>query len=81
MFIPGQTGARAFYGHPFETIEAKQKKAMVEAFYRGEIEAVTPVVDFIIYGPAERQLGQPENLANWPVVFSTDDVVVYKAPK
>lgn len=81
MFIPGQTGARAFYGHPFETIEAEQKKALVEAFYRGESEAVLPRVDFIIYGPSERQLGQPKGLANWPLVFSAGEVAIYSKPK
>ncbi|MCL4298926.1 MAG: hypothetical protein KJ077_24530 [Anaerolineae bacterium] len=78
LFIPGQTGMRIFYGHPFETIEAKPKKAIVEAFYRGDVQVISPAVDFIIYGPSERQLGQPKNLADWPVVFSADSVVVYK---
>jgi hypothetical protein len=81
MFIPGQTGVRVFYGHPFETIAAKQKKALVEAFYRGEVETVTPPVDFIVYGPDERKLGQPQNLAAWPVVFSADNLVIYKTPE
>ncbi len=78
MLIPGQTGARVFYGHPFETIAAKQKKALAEAFYRGKIETVSPAVDFIIYGPDERKLGQPQDLANWSVVFSVDNLVIYK---
>ena len=79
MFVPDQTSARAFYGHPFETIEAEAKKAMLEKFYRGEIESVSPPVDFIIYGPSEQALGQPRNLTEYPVVFSTKNVVVYKA--
>jgi hypothetical protein len=81
MFIPGQTGTRVFYGHPFETIEAKNKKAMVEAFYRGEIEEVSSTVDFIIYGPTEQALGTPKNLASWPVVFSVNNLAIYKAKK
>jgi hypothetical protein len=78
LFIPGQSGTRTFYGHPFETIEAKAKKAIVEAFYGGSVQVISPAVDFIIYGPTERQLGQPKNLADWPVVFSAGNVVVYK---
>jgi hypothetical protein len=78
MFVPGQTGARTFYGHPFETIEAEDKKVMVEQFYRGEIETISPPVDFIIYGPSEQALGQPKNLTEYSVVFSTKDVVIYK---
>jgi hypothetical protein len=78
MFVPGQAGARVFYGHPFETIEAKKKRAMVEAFYRGETETVPAPVDFIIYGPAEQVLGQPVILSTLPVVFSQNDLVIYK---
>lgn len=78
MFVPGKTGARAFYGHPFETIQAKAKEAQAEAFYRGEIEAVSPPADFIFYGPSERWLGQPAALANYPVVFSDNGVEIYR---
>ncbi len=78
MFVPGQTGARAFYGHPFETIEAETKKAMTEAFYRGEIQTVSPRPTFIFYGPSEQALGQPERLATYPTVFSTNHVEIYK---
>ncbi len=81
MFVPGQTGARAFYGHPFETIDAKNKKAQVEAFYRGEIETVSPAANFIIYGPSEQSLGRPEVLTQYPVVFSTAEVTVYEVPE
>ena len=78
MFVPGQTGARAFYGHPFETIEARQKQALTEAFFEDDLEAVSPPVDFIIYGPSEQLLGQPQQLQNYPVVFSVGAVSVYK---
>lgn len=81
LFIPGQSGTRTFYGHPFETIEAKPKKAIVEAFFRGNVQVISPAVDFIIYGPTEQQLGQPQNLTNWPVVFSMDNLAIYKAQK
>ncbi|MBN1220155.1 MAG: hypothetical protein JXM69_14605 [Anaerolineae bacterium] len=79
MFVPDQTGARSFYGHPFETINADKKRTITEAFYRGEIdlETVSPLPDFVIYGPSERALGQPQNLAAYPVVFSTKDITVY----
>jgi hypothetical protein len=32
-FVPAWAGNRVVYGHPFETIEAEQKKAEVEHFY------------------------------------------------
>lgn len=78
MFVPGQTGARVFYGHPFETLEAEVKEAQVEAFYRGELESLSPAPDYLIYGPSERALGQPKRLAEYSPVFSAGELVIYK---
>ncbi len=81
MFVPGQTGGRVFYGHPFETIQAKNKKAMVEAFYRGELDTLSPLPDYIIYGPAEQAVGRPNSLSKYPIVFTAQDIVVYQVIK
>ncbi len=78
LFIPTHTVARVFYGHPFETVEAKKKKAMVEAFYRGEIEELSPPVDLIIYGPSEQKLGRPPILDTLPVLFSAHNLSIYE---
>jgi len=78
MFVPGQTGARAYYGHPFETVQAKKKRTQAETFFRGERARVTPPADFIIYGPSERALGQPVGLATRPAVFSAGTLKIYK---
>ncbi len=77
MFVPGQAGTRVFYGHPFETLEAEKKRAMVEAFYHGETETIPTPVDFIIYGPAEQALGRPVSLSTLPIVFSQDNLLIY----
>jgi hypothetical protein len=78
MFIPSQTKARAFYGHVYETTDAETKRTMAEAFYRGEIDTVLPPADFIIYGPSEQALGQTERLSDFPIVFSTGNLWIYK---
>lgn len=80
MFLPGQTGRRVFYGHPFETIEATQKEAAARAFYRGEIDPPAPV-DLIVYGPDERAIGRPKNLSDYPIVFSTEAITIYETKK
>jgi hypothetical protein len=80
MFIPSQTKSRPFYGHVFETIDARTKIAMLAAFYRGDIDAVSPRPEFIFYGPSERVLGQPEKLSDLPVRFSTGNVQIYEMP-
>lgn len=78
MFVPGQTGARTFYGHPFETIDAVFKKSMVEAFFQGEIETVSPPADYLIYGPSEQALGKPRRLPEYDLVFERDTVSIYE---
>jgi hypothetical protein len=78
MFVPGQIGARAFYGHPFETIESDKKREMAAAFYRGDLDAVSPRADFIIYGPSEQALGRPQNLPEQAIVFVANNTSVYK---
>jgi asparagine N-glycosylation enzyme membrane subunit Stt3 len=63
LFIPAWAGNRVLYGHPFETIEADEKKALVETFYqaqtaesvrRGIIEGYH--ITYVFYGPRERAL-------------------------
>jgi hypothetical protein len=78
MVVPGQTGARVFYGHPFETVNAKEKLAQVNAFYRGEINAVSPPADYIFYGPSEKELGRPARLNSFTEVFTTGKVSIYR---
>ena len=78
LFVPGHTGARAFHGHPFETVEFKEKEAQAEAFFRGEIEFVSPPADFVIYGPSEQSLGRPKSLVNHTLVFSTENLQIYR---
>lgn len=78
MFVPGYTGARAFYGHPFETVNAKAKKTAVEAYYRGNTNNISPRPNFIIYGPSEQALGKPALPAQYPAVFAANGVTIYR---
>ena len=78
MFVPGQTGARAFYGHPFESIDAKNKQKQAEGFYRGESETLSPPANYIFYGPSEQKLGQPDTLSELSPVYSADGVTIYR---
>jgi hypothetical protein len=63
LFIPAWTGNRVLYGHPFETIEAKKKRALVETFYQTQKESVRRGViedyhiTYVFWGPRERDLG------------------------
>jgi hypothetical protein len=77
MFVPGQTGTRAYYGHPFETVNASQKVAQLEAFFRGQVQTVSPRPDYVIYGPSERALGQLQP-PDESVVFKAGEVTVFR---
>jgi hypothetical protein len=37
MYIPGITGKRVVYGHPFESINADEQKNLVESFFSGKL--------------------------------------------
>jgi len=82
-FIPGWTGRRVVYGHPFETIMADEKKGQVEAFFRsnGSVEAFAQpglnTVEFILWGPREKAYGNSKGLSGYPQVFSSGDVQIY----
>jgi hypothetical protein len=78
MFIPGQTGGRSYYGHPFETVQAEVKRKTVEAFFQGELARLPQAVDYIIYEPATPAQVTPAGLAQHPVVFSQGSLKIYK---
>jgi len=82
LFIPAHTGRRVIYGHPFETVNAEAEKQVVEAFYKGEEAAshflLTRGIDYVMWGPRERELGNFTPIAGLELVFSRDDVFIYQ---
>lgn len=82
LFIPAWAGQRVVYGHEFETIDAEEKKARVEAFFQGTDDAVLSdyAVNYVFVGPRERALGNGAPPADWRVSFASDGVVVYQSP-
>ncbi|GAB4443163.1 MAG: hypothetical protein Kow0031_25350 [Anaerolineae bacterium] len=80
MFAPGQSGVRVFYGHPFETLNAEDKRAQLERFFGGTLEMTSPRPDFVFYGPSERALGQPSALDTFTPVFTAETVTLYAVP-
>ncbi len=61
LWLPGQVYARVVYGHPYETVDAANKKIQVDAWYKGEADCATLLdtyhVRYVIYGPEEAKLG------------------------
>jgi hypothetical protein len=85
LFIPAYTGRRVIYGHPFETINAEAEEAFVRLFFKGEFgeEQMRELiesrdVDYILFGPREKSLGEIHPSQDWQAVFSSGDVLLYK---
>lgn len=85
LFIPAWAGNRVLYGHPFETIQAKEKKALVEAFFREGIggQAGHKIARlyrpaYLFYGPRERELGELGH-EMLPVVYQNRSVTIMDA--
>ena len=62
MFVPAWAGQRVVYGHPFETVDTERRKAQVEAFWSGEMNAAEQSsflqenhVGYVLVGPRELQ--------------------------
>ena len=75
LFVPAHSGRRVIYGHPFETVNAASEKAAVTRFFSrsGEEEAqlrseflAARGVDYVFFGPRERELAGPETLTELP---------------
>jgi len=86
-FIPGWTGRRVVYGHPFETIRAEEKKELVEAFFQsnGSLDAYMNLklepADFILWGPREKAYGDVRELDGYWRIFEVGDVIIYSAKR
>jgi hypothetical protein len=90
LLIPGLTGRRVIYGHPFETINAEQEQAAVERFFSlssvsgsdlaqsGRDFLQQRQVDYIFYGPREQALGPLLAGLNLRPVFTSGGVTVYQ---
>jgi len=83
LFVPAHTGRRVIYGHPFETANAKMEKHAVTRFFRADLpqsEAksflIKRGIDYIFFGPRERELGILPNVNNIKPVFENETVVV-----
>ncbi|HPH94787.1 MAG TPA: hypothetical protein PKW33_01860 [Anaerolineaceae bacterium] len=83
--LPGWTGRRVIYGHPFETIQAEKEEAFVTAFFSGRMSfeesqqaLAERGVDFIFYDPHAEEAGRPAVLNDRDLVFQSGEVAVYR---
>ncbi len=85
-FIPGWTGQRVVYGHPFETLNAERRAEQVKAYWSGEMNAAEQAtflrenhVHYILIGPREQAIGAGgwENPILGDLVFEMHDTQIY----
>lgn len=87
LLIPGATGWKVIYGHPYETPRADLRKSQVDAVFSGMLNLDTldqfitvNRIEYIYYGPFERNMGVgPVIFDFYPVVYDNGDVQIYLA--
>jgi hypothetical protein len=84
LFIPAYTGRRVLYGHPFETVNAIEQEKRLNAVYTGKVSGaelesfvVGRGVDYIFYGPRERDLGPVPSLPDSELVYDQGQVMIF----
>jgi hypothetical protein len=83
--LPAQAPVTVIAGHPFETPDFESRAETVQMVFGGETSdaAVSELlaswrVDYVFYGPYEKQLGpKPNWLADYEPVFQSGGVTVY----
>jgi hypothetical protein len=87
LFVPAWAGQPVVYGHPFETVNAEERKAQVEAYWAGGMSAEElktflqeNKVGYVFVGPREwalRGCVQDDEMAG-RLVFEAGSVRVYE---
>ncbi|MBN1427680.1 MAG: hypothetical protein JXB07_04790 [Anaerolineae bacterium] len=83
LHLPSR-GFRVVYGHPFETLKARDRQKAVENFYSGVNcdVATREKVDYIIVGPRERLVAGDHEMCpitgNQVFQSSKDEIVIYE---
>ncbi|MBZ0294429.1 MAG: hypothetical protein K8L99_17835 [Anaerolineae bacterium] len=82
LWVPAWVGSRVVYGHPFETLDAKDKLEQVDAWYDGSTDDCSTLlnewdVKYVILGPEEARLGETTCTDALTLVARNGDVRVY----
>lgn len=83
LLIPAYTGRRVIYGHPYETVNAEEKKALVRKFFGGQSDLLDlddfSNVDYIFEGPRERKEGGVPVGLNLQKIYENEGVIIYES--
>ncbi|MBZ0278379.1 MAG: hypothetical protein K8I60_19690 [Anaerolineae bacterium] len=85
IWLPGWTGARVVYGHPFESMDAAAREKAVIAWYSDPppedcdalLHTDTYTVNYVLVGPQEKALGSAACAENLRLIAQLGSVAVY----
>lgn len=82
IWLPGLTGTRVVYGHPFETLQAAQREQQVVDWFGGVRSDCRQFlteydVRYVVFGPLEQVLGTPSCLSTLREVAGFGSVAIY----
>ena len=80
--LPAFADVRVLYGHPFETPNAAEQRRRVEMLFRSGTLADlrSSEVNHVVYGPREKELGQPDWLGRLELKFEAGEFDVLRVP-
>jgi hypothetical protein len=80
LFIPAYTGRRVLYGHPYETVNARQKEELVLNLLSdlNERDISLADVSYIFYGEREQELAEEKIKFDYELVFSSGVVQIFQ---
>ncbi len=78
--LPAYSSARVVYGHPFETVDADERRNELLALLAGADTRLIDSADFMFYGPREAALGDIVLPEGWRVAYAADGIEIW-APR
>jgi hypothetical protein len=82
--LPAYADVRVLYGHPFETPHAEIELQNIATLYSWRASPEEGIemlqsrgVDFVFFGPREREVGEPTWIEELTIVFSEGEVAIY----
>jgi hypothetical protein len=85
LFVPAWAGQPVVYGHPFETVDAEQREAQVEAYWTGQMTQAEQEsfvrensVGYVLVGPRELAFGDSRWEDEADLMFEAQGVKVYQ---